>query len=494
MAVAAPGRLGKLRGGFRIPRTTPKIIEIVAIIGAVLAIFTFLAAYGAISRTQDAVLRIGATTKPSVVVAEKLTVALADMDAAITNSSLGSRKSWWRYVSDADTAVAMAIEASRHLGSGNSAEAESLRLVLSRLRTYYQFVGGANAVGSDAGADPKLPLTMTLWASHGLRQEVIPEVEKIAGGANISLDAAYAEYQDNAGTAIIEAMVPAAALLLLLLGTQVFLARRTHRLINVPMAVGTGLLTLFMAWFLYVSLSDQQTLAAAKQDSFTTILHLYRAKVASYLMKADESMWLFEQRKVRSDYAQSFADGSKAVLNVGNAYELALGDQERPAAPVDQAAIERLRSDLAEAQLRANAGRYDEAAKLTRADIPGYLGEELAHLRRHPGERKSATDAVTFFLRNIDIDTRIRTLEAAGHHAEAVRLGIGENEGGSNWAFQGMNGAIDEIIKLDDAEFQADMLTVGNHVLRMIQALAGALAGAALLAGLGLWQRYAEYR
>ncbi|MEI9984620.1 MAG: hypothetical protein WDN69_16285 [Aliidongia sp.] len=214
------------------------------------------------------------------------------------------------------------------------------------------------------------------------------------------------------------------------------------------MALGSGLLALFMAGFLFVSLSDGRTLRVAKEDSFNSILQLYRAKVASYLMKADESMWLFEQRKVRSDYAESFAKGSRSILDIGNAYQLALADPDRPAAPVNEAEIEHLKSALADADRYAAGGNYAEAARLTPAKFPGYLGVELGHLATHPAERKAATAAVTYFLRHIDIDTRIRTLETAGHHTEAIRLAIGDNEGGSNWAFQGMNAAIDEIISL----------------------------------------------
>ncbi len=493
MAVAVPGRLGKLRMEIRLPRSTPKVIEFVGAAMVVLAVLTFVMSYAAVSSTSDAVARIGFSAKPSVVVAEKLNVALADMDAAITNSSLGSRKSWWRYVADADTAVAMAVEASRNLGADEGA-AKSLRHVLSELRTYYQFVGGANAIAENADADQKLPLTMTLWASHGLRQDVVPEVAGLADRANGALETAYGEFQGNAQASMVKVMVAAVLFLVVLVGAQSFLARRTHRLINVPMALGTGLLTLFMAGFLFVSLSDGNALAAAKEDSFASILQLYRAKVASYLMKADESMWLFEQRKVRSDYAESFAQRSRSILDIGNAYQLALADQDKPAASVNEAELEHLKSALADAERSAASGNYAEAARITPNRIGGSPGVELAHLAGHPAERKAATTAVTYFLRHIDIDTRIRTLELAGHHTEAVRLCIGENEGGSNWAFQGMNAAIDEIINLNDAQFQASIGTVSGHVLLMMQVMAGALLGALLLGGLGLWQRYAEYR
>jgi hypothetical protein len=493
MAVAAPSMLGRLHLDIALPRSTPKVIEVAAAIMAALAIIAFIASLGAISRTEDAVFRIGFVAKPSVAVAERMTVALADMDAAVTNSSLGSRGAWWRYVGDADTVINMAMEAARSLDP-NAVEAKSLRHVLTQMRNYYQFVGGSNALATDVNADQKLPLAMTLWASHGLREDVIPEVESMAKASDSVLESAYSEYQDNRRAATIKAMVPTGLLLISMIAIQIFLARRTHRFLNVPLALGTGLLALFMVWFLSVSLSDAQSLQAAKEDAYDTILHLDRAKVVSYLMKADESLWLFEQRKARSDYAISFAKGSETMLTIGNANQLALADPARPAAVVDQAAIDELKRALTAAERKSEDGDEEGAAQLTPTNIPGFLGEELRHVGLHPAERKAATTAVSFFLQHIDIDARLRSLETTGHHAEAVRLGIGESEGGSNWAFLGMNAALDEIISLNDAEFEADIKNVAGHITRLIQALAGAIAAAVLLGGFGLWQRYAEYR
>jgi hypothetical protein len=366
--------------------------------------------------------------------------------------------------------------------------------VLAKLRNYYQFVGAANALATENDGDQKLPLTMTLWASHSLRQDVIPQTEAMAKNANAALEAAYDTYRGTARASIIRAAVTAGLLWALLIGAQIFLALRTHRLVNVPLALGTVLLTVFTIGFLVVSFADMRTLQAAKEDSFGSIQHLYRAKVVSFLMKADESMWLFEQRKARADYAQSFADGSRTVLDIGNASQLALADADRLAVPVNQAAIEQLKSALADAERYAAAGNYDAAARLTPKNIPGYLGEALNHVVLHPVERKPVTAAVSYFLRHIDIDMRLRALEASGHHAEAVRLCIGDNDGGSNWAFQGMNAAIDEIISLNEAQFETEIETAGRHVILLIQTLTGALLGVFLFGGWGLWLRYAEYR
>ncbi len=51
MAVAAPGRLGRVRAEIRIPRTTPKIIECVAAAMIVLAVLAFVMNYTAVTQT-----------------------------------------------------------------------------------------------------------------------------------------------------------------------------------------------------------------------------------------------------------------------------------------------------------------------------------------------------------------------------------------------------------------------------------------------------------
>ncbi|MEI9987625.1 MAG: hypothetical protein WDN69_33505 [Aliidongia sp.] len=80
----------------------------------------------AIGRFQAATIAIGDETKPAAVLAEKLSVTLADMDAQVTDSSLGNGQSWSRYVSDIDAAVNTTEQANRTV-RGDDAEAEALR-------------------------------------------------------------------------------------------------------------------------------------------------------------------------------------------------------------------------------------------------------------------------------------------------------------------------------------------------------------------------------
>ncbi|MEI9987626.1 MAG: hypothetical protein WDN69_33510 [Aliidongia sp.] len=114
-------------------------------------------------------------------------------------------------------------------------------------------------------------------------------------------------------------------LLVLLIAAQLFISRRTRRLINVPLFAATLVLVGFVGWFSYVAESGRSAILTAKEDAFDDLQTLYRAKVTAYLMKADESMWLFELRKARFEqkrlrafYARSFGDSARQLIDVGH--------------------------------------------------------------------------------------------------------------------------------------------------------------------------------
>ena len=95
------------------------------------------------------------------------------------------------------------------------------------------------------------------------------------------------------------ALLPVVLLLTLLVAAQLFITRRTRRLVNIPLALATLVLLGFVGWFSYVAESGRSAILTAKEDAYDDLQALYRAKVTAYLMKADESMWLFELRKAR---------------------------------------------------------------------------------------------------------------------------------------------------------------------------------------------------
>jgi|HubBroStandDraft_1064217.scaffolds.fasta_scaffold00077_10 hypothetical protein len=482
--------------------STPKMLEYSFIAVVVLSLVAFFTASAAIVRMQEAVAGIGGKAKPAVVLAERLSVTLADMDAQITDSSLGNGQSWSRYLADIDAAVAAAATANRTVRDDDP-EAESLRTVQLRLRNYYQLVGGSSVTSPDIFvSNEQLAKTTTLWASRTMRQDIISQAQNAAEIATGKLGDAYAEFRLDTGLATALALAPVLLLVVVLIVAQNFITRRTRRLINIPLALATVISVGFIVWFAYAAETGRAAMLAAKETAFDDLQTLYRAKVTAYLMKADESMWLFElrkarfeQRRLRAFYAHGFSDAARQLIDTAHVAEFpaAIVEGESYADPLDRAALDQVQSALDAAAKLREAGQFDEAIRVA-PQIPGILGGELQHFAAAGLDWKSAYEAVTYLIRYIEIDRRIRTTALDESRDKAVQLSIGGSEGGANWAFGRMDAALDRMIAQDDAEFETRFRGTMANLTTLPPILASGLIFAVLLSGWGLWQRYREYR
>lgn len=471
-----------------------------AILG--LSVLAYFVSSSAIARFQSAAYGIGSEAKPAVVTAEKLSVTLADMDAQITDSSLGNGQSWSRYVADIGAAVTELVQANRTIPDGDP-EAEPLRNVELQLRSYYQQIGGSSVTSPDIFvSNEQLARTTTLWASRTMRQDIITQAQKAADLATQKLTTAYAELQRDRGFSTALAFVPLLLLLALLIGTQFFLMRRTHRLVNVPLLVATLAVTVYMGWFGYVAGAGGAAIFEAKETAFEDLQTLYRAKVTAYLMKADESMWLFELRKARFEqkrlrafYGKGFSDSAKQLVDVANVsqYPAAVVEDAAFTDPIDYTALESFQTGLQAAAKLRDAGQIG-AALNSLPPIAGSLGQELKRIGADGAEWKSAVDAVSYMLRYLEIDRRIRVTALNESRDKAVQLSIGAAEGGANWAFAQMDAALDRMIATDNASFDSRLGTVTGNLTTLPPMLASVLLLGVLLSGWGLWQRYQEYR
>jgi hypothetical protein len=488
--------------GQRLRLTTPEILRSAFLTILGLSVIAFFVSAAAIGRFQAATIAIGDETKPAAVLAEKLSVTLADMDAQVTDSSLGNGQSWSRYVSDIDAAVNATEQANRTVRS-DDAEAEALRTVQLKLRSYYQLIGGSSVTSPDIFvSNEQLAMTTTLWASRMMRQDIIPQAQKAAELATAKLVDAYAEFRRYTVFSTAFALLPVVLLLVLLIAAQLFISRRTRRLINVPLFAATLVLVGFVGWFSYVAESGRSAILTAKEDAFDDLQTLYRAKVTAYLMKADESMWLFELRKARFEqkrlrafYARSFGDSARQLIDVGHVADFpgAIVEGAAYTDPVDKPAVEAIKASLVAAEKQQKLGRSDEAMKLT-PRVPGILGGELRHFGETGTEWEAAYGAVSYLLDYLDIDRQIRSTALEDSRDKAVQLSIGGGEGGANWAFNRMDAALDKMIATENASFDTRLAQATWNLSTLPSLLAGVLVFTVLFSGWGLWLRYREYR
>src|SRR5262249_55891473 len=98
------------------------------------------------------------------------------------------------------------------------------------------------------------------------------------------------------------ALVWIAFLLLLgvLLGTQFYLFRHTHRIINPGYAIATVITLGCMIFVLGAFNVGESQLALAKQESFASINSLWSVRATAFIMSADESLYLLDAQNPRA--------------------------------------------------------------------------------------------------------------------------------------------------------------------------------------------------
>jgi hypothetical protein len=459
---------------------------------------------------RQAVDRIGRDAEPTVVTAEKLTVALAEMDTEIADSALGNEASWAQYVADTNEISALLIRLSRDV---RYSEAETAGLVdlVAQLRAYYQKVGGSSANSAEiVGSNEQLSMTTTLWASRLLRGDLIPKAQIIKSQAGADLASAYADYRQGALTSLGLALAPLLLLLGALLLVQFMLIRRTHRLISVPLALVTVLLTAYIGWFGYTMVADRAALAAAKEDFFDDLKIISDTKIAAQLMKADESMWLleyrhvpFEQRHLREHYTRAFLNSAVQLLDCANVAGTQTVPDRNTRPGAEYTAVEALSETLARcAPVAAKGSTADLAA--APAGFAGPLADALqrgtetgrngrAASAEDLAARQAASAAIVAFLDFLRIDQQIRTLMLNGERAKAVQLSTGRDAGESNGAFSALAASLDRLIGLDQAGFEQGIDAAARHIALMSGGLNVVLIATLLGTALGLWPRYREY-
>jgi hypothetical protein len=138
------------------------------------------------------------------------------------------------------------------------------------------------------------------------------------------------------------------------------------------------------------------------------------------------------------------------------------------------------------------ATAHDRAFFDREKKLRGLFAEEMNNVT-FAGERGAAQRMIDAFAPYVAIDGRIRSLERAGRHDEAVRLCIGTGPKDSNAVFAKFDDALHEVLAINQRELDA-VLVDGDHALataQLLNPIAAILI--ALLTILGIRPRLREY-
>lgn len=451
--VAPASAADRLRARLRV--TPGRLEAALLLLFAASALFWGLTA-SVFSDLHDAVKTIGRDTVPSIVAAEKINAALADLNANLANAVLGkdddTKPSWRTIKEDLDAVAHALITASENVTYG-AEEENPIYAIQSNLPAYFGLLGQARA---RMAADP----VPDVRAASDLMQKTMLPASFALDEANFRhLTATYDGHRAGRVKGLAQLLVGVGVLAVLLIGVQFRLSRLTRRVFNAPLLGATLLLAGFALYAFHAFVAANEQLRAAKQDSFNSIHALWKARAVAYDANAEESLYLLEHGSPQQQsHEDAFAKKSGQLLS------------GLPAA---------------QAVTQAEAGHYK--------GIKGFIGDELNNIT-YPGEREAALEMLRTFVGYLDIDRKIRNLERAGSHQQAIALDVGTAPGESDWAFDRFDKALGQTLDINQEYFEAQVAGAFALLAAMPWVVPAVALVIALLAWFGLQPRINEYR
>lgn len=380
-------RLGRVR-----PRlsTTPGRLRLAALailLGA--AGFGLLGATAAKSR-RDAAATAANQTEPLLVRAVRLHDLLADADATASATfviggaePLARRRRYLAHIDDATGALAQI---------GHEAISARERAALSAIARHLPVYTGlvdtaraANRQGFPVGA------AYLRQASGLMRGTILPAAATIYTAEGRDLQNRYRSGRSPLAVATFAGTV--LLMLAVLVATQLFLARLTHRRLNVPLMVATIALLGAAAWgFLGLS-AEQRALVRAQREGSDPVEVLSAVRVLALRAQADEGLSL----AARGSGADSLLDFSDSMRRIGSAAGPGLLSDAAWLAPDEDSreSIHRLDAQFDAYRLvhervvsREQAGNYNAAADLS-------VGRKAQELRLADAIRRTLDGLIT---------------------------------------------------------------------------------------------------
>ncbi len=318
--------------------TTPQVLRRWSLLVAGACVLAALVANASTAAFSTSTRTIRDNTGPVLVTTQNLLASLAEADAAATAAFLTGQDedpiARRAYLDALGRATDQLEDVSALIGDDPETH-EALKDVAHSITRYVGLVESARAtnlaglpVGEDYLVDAVGVLAGDLTqASNRLGEATTQRLEEDARALQ------------TRGTA---AMVVLAVALALLVVGQVRLARRTRRLINIPIAVATLLVLVSTIWSIAAIGSANVIFANARDDGFDAIETTARVQTAGFGAKGAETVALITgDTAARTRADQLITDvSSTGGTSEGLLAELALAaDTEREAARVEEAAV-----------------------------------------------------------------------------------------------------------------------------------------------------------
>lgn len=433
------GGPGLVRRARAAAATTPGRMRAVSL--ALVGCVTLAWALGfyAVGHRQQGIRTVGTDAQPVVVESRSIQSSLSGADASAANSFLAGGvepvDQRTRYLADIQQAQDQLAKAAGG-GGATVKDQDAVQTIAESAATYTGLVESAranNRQGFPVGAG------YLRRATSLLNSKILPAAASLYQESVIRLNAGYAAASGK-GTSV-GVLVGAVVLFVALVQAQIYLRRRTKRVLNVGMAAATVMSVLLIAWTLFAVVTEGSQVSAAHEraDALNT---LAQARVTAFGAKSDESFALI----ARGNGAAQYKAFDTAVATLG--------------------APDFTKGLLGTAAQRAGAG----------------------------AEQSSISDAVTAFKAYLAAHTKIQQLDSGGQAQQAAAAALAGGPGTANGAFDTFDQAIQKVSGLTQQEFDAHIRSARRRVTGVAFGISLGFLIVAALVLYGVQQRIGEYR
>ncbi|WP_035855437.1 hypothetical protein [Cryptosporangium arvum] len=361
-------------------RTTPGLLVTITValvgLGLVWSVAGLLAVGGRAALVDD----VRVVSGPLSVHALDIYRSLSDADATAAAAFLGTgaetsalRTRYLDDVATAGSAIASALRATSSASDPGRASENQLRALSTGLPVYTGLVETARAYDRQ-----QLPLGAAYLreASGLMRDTLLPAAQRL-----FTLETGrLADAQRSGADFPVLVLIVGLALLLALAGAQVFLTRRTNRLVNPGLAVASAATVVALVWFVVAVGSAVGNVNIGRETGSEQFIRLAEARVVVLQARADESLTLIARGDGAANerhYAEMLNglignDGRTGLLGDAAAAPGADRDQVRRIAGL----AARWRTLHADVRALDDSGRYAEAVRLA-AGPPSATFEQL---------------------------------------------------------------------------------------------------------------------
>jgi preprotein translocase subunit SecG len=317
-APAPEARRGALARAFE---NTPGRLRLAVLVSVVVCLIFALLGANAF-RSRGEALNAARNGAEQVVRVQGIATNLARADAVVTNAFLLGGTASPSALQQFDQFVAQASADIAEAARAQPGDAAALAGVNQSLTRYSAAIAAANAnnrLGNEVGSAYLRQASKLLRTPSDTDAAMLPTLQSVADTDAQRVDDAFAA----ASRSLLSLLAAGIVVLGALLAVQVWLARRTRRMFNVPLTAGTVTVFVTLAFGAFAMFGSQSAADTVRDTHYAAAKGLAQARISGYDARANESLTLV-YRGTGQDYEKAWqagykraADGLAVAANTG---------------------------------------------------------------------------------------------------------------------------------------------------------------------------------